>query len=1031
MADDKELQYISALQDFSKSLGYLVDSIKKQVKSEQDGFKDSLAASKEQVEYMMEMAKDLKVVSETTASTKSNTEQILDIVKGIKKEKKSGIWDKLSGAKDKTKSVAEGIKTIALMAGAILAIGTAFKIIGEVDFTSVLALSIALPLMATAFNMVGESVSDPKEAASIAFSMVIMSAGVAASGAILSLMPSLTFMQMVSVVAVSIAMGVAMYALAEAADELSPKRISSLYKMIPAMPLAAAGIALSGLALSNMPLITMPQFLSAIGVGVAMGASMIPLAIAANALGNNVGKMYGLAILMPVMAGAIYASALILQDVPEIDFINTIKASLGITAASVIFGAGLWALDKLGVNIGMAAKGVIAMTIVAGGILATSHILAAGNYSNAPTLDWSLNAGAALLGGGLLAAGMGMFIGQIVPGVFAMTLVAGGIMATSHILAMGDYSNGPSLDWAMGTGATLAGFGLTSVAMGIVMLTGVGAIALVAGIGGMALVAGGLVEVSKIIKGGDYSGGPSIEWSQGVGTALMTFANTLSIMSPGIVDMMFGESLDGRIKQMVALGDALKLVSIAVKGGTYTGGPSAKWSEGVGIAMMSFVNTLDALNPGVIDMMFGESMNSRIKQIVDLGGALKQVSFKVKGGTYTGGPSKEWAEGVGLSLMYFANALDEIKPGIFDRLLGDSMEGNIAGLVSLGGALHSIGEAVGKDNSVYSGGPDKRWAEGVGLSLAAFAGALDVIKPGFFASLLGDTLQSQVDGMITIAGALPRIGRAIGKDTSMYQGGPTEAWAKGVGGSVTAFANAIVSLSDEGIDAEDLSEWLPAIMRMAPVLGTFGKLLNGIKFDSYPSTEWVDGITKFMSSFSDLDVVDDAEDASKQIMMLSRSYINLAGSINLLGKSLQSVKAAPDLTGIYGGLVTLSLVDSDNLESTLDTLNNKKDEFQNVLSMIQAQSQVKIDENTFAFNKDKSTPETTQAKSNATGLKASSQVSEPIKTQPKATIEQPKTDKQEALLSQLVQLMGQMTSVLSEIADNTSTKIHDSDIITN
>lgn len=966
MADDKELQYISALQDFSKSLGYLVDSIKKQVKSEQEGFKDSLAASKEQVEYMMEMAKDLKVVSETTASTKSNTEQILDIVKGIKKEKKSGIWDKLSGAKDKTKSVAEGIKTIALMAGAILAIGGAFKIIGEVDFTSVLALSIALPLIATAFNMVGESVGDPKEAASIAFSMVIMSAGVAASGAILSLMPSLTFMQMVSVVAVSIAMGVAMYALAEAADELSPKRISSLYKMIPAMPLAAAGIALSGLALSNMPLITMPQFLSAIGVGVAMGASMIPLAIAANALGNNVGKMYGLAILMPVMAGAIYASALILQDVPEIDFINTIKASLGITAASVIFGAGLWALDKLGVNIGMAAKGVIAMTIVAGGILATSHILAAGNYTNAPTLDWSLNAGAALLGGGLLAAGMGMVIGQIVPGVFAMTLVAGGIMATSHILAMGDYSNGPSLDWAMGTGATLAGFGLTSVAMGIVMLTGVGAIALVAGIGGMALVAGGLVEVSKIIKGGDYSGGPSIEWSQGVGTALMTFANTLSIMNPGIVDMMFGESLDGRIKQMVALGSALK-----------------------------------------------------------------QVSFKVKGGTYTGGPSKEWAEGVGLSLMYFANALDEIKPGIFDRLLGDSMEGNIAGLVSLGGALHSIGEAVGKDNSVYSGGPDKRWAEGVGLSLAAFAGALDVIKPGFFASLLGDTLQSQVDGMITIAGALPRIGRAIGKDTSMYQGGPTEAWAKGVGGSVTAFANAIVSLSDEGIDAEDLSEWLPAIMRMAPVLGTFGKLLNGIKFDSYPSTEWVDGITKFMSSFSDLDVVDDAEDASKQIMMLSRSYINLASSINLLGKSLQSVKAAPDLTGIYGGLVTLSLVDSDNLESTLDTLNNKKDEFQNVLSMIQAQSQVKIDENTFAFNKDKSTPETTQAKSNATGLKASSQASETIKTQPKATIEQPKTDKQEALLSQLVQLMGQMTSVLSEIADNTSTKIHDSDIITN
>jgi hypothetical protein len=1025
-----EFQYVAALQDFSKSLKYFIDSVKSQVENENKNFKDSISATQEQAKMMMEMAEELKVVSQTTAATKTNTEQILDIVKGIKQEKKKGIWDKLSSAKDKTKSMAEGIKTISLMAGAILAVGTAFKIVGEVDFKSVLALAVALPLVATAFNTIGETSQDPKDSAKTALSMIIMSVGVAASGAIMSMMPSLSFQQMISVVAVSVAMGISMYALAEAADEIGSNKIKSLYAMIPALPLVAGAIVLSGMALSQMPTVGFQQFVSAAGVGLAMGISMIPLAYAADAVKGRVGNMYALTALMPIIAGAIYASALILENVPEIDVAKTIKTSIGVTASLVIFGAGVWAFDKmginmsnavkgigsmiivaggiyatalilqdvpeidvakiiktslgaaaslvifgagiwvfdkLGINLSSAIKGVATMSVVAGGIWAVSHILANADYTGAPPLEWSLNTGVALLGAGLLAAGMGMLIGQIIPGVFAMTAVAGGIWAVSQILSAGDYSNGPSLDWALGTGAALGGFGIGAIGLGIVMLTGVGAIALVAGIGAMTMVAGGLVATAAIIKKGDFTGGPSIEWSRGVGMALMTFANTLS-----------------------------------------------------------------ALNPGIVDMLFGATMESRIKSVVSLGDALKQVSFKVKGGDYTGGPSKEWSEGVGMALMLFANALNEIKPNIFERLLGDTMEGNMAGLITMGGALHSIGVAVGSDNSVYSGGPDKRWAEGVGLSLAAFAGALENIKPGFFDSLLGDTLQSQVDGMITIAGALPKIGMAIGKDTSMYTGGPSKAWAEGVGGSVTAFAAAMVAFSDEGMDTEDITDMIPTIMALAPLMAYFGKTMNGVKFDNYPSEEWVSGITKFMDSFSELDMVDDAADAAKQIMLLSRSYISLAGSIGLLGKSLQTVKTAPDLTGIYGGLVTLSLIDSDNLESTLTTLNDKKDEFQSVLSMIQAQSSVKIDENTFAFNKDKSEAKSNTATNNQASVKTTSSAPATVKAQPKpAASSDNKPDKQEKLLNQLVQLMGQMNGVLGEIADNTSQKIHESSVISN
>jgi hypothetical protein len=960
-----EFEYIAALQDFSKSLKYFVDAVKNQVEGESENFKSTVEATKEQAKIMMEMAEELKVVSETTSATKSNTEQILNIVKGIKQEKKSGIWDKLSSAKDKTKSMAEGIKTITLMAGAILAVGTAFKIVGEVDFKSVLALAVALPLVATAFNTIGETSKDPKESAKIAMSMIIMSVGVTASGAIMSMMPSLSIGQMISVVAVSVAMSAAMFGLAYAADKLSIKEIMGLAAISLALPAIAWGITAAGNILQGMPTVGFKEIVSAGAVGVAMGIALIPLSMAADLIGDGMVGLLALSVAMPLVAAGIYASALILQNVPEIDLINTIKSTLGITAAVVIFGAGIWVYEKLGITAGTAAKGAIAMTVVAGGIWAVSHILANADYSVSPPLEWSLNTGVALLGAGVLAAGMGMLIGQIVPGVIAMTLVAGGIWAVSQILSSGDYSNGPSLDWALGTGAALGGFGIGAVGLGIVMLTGIGAIALVAGIGAMTMVAGGLVATAAILKQGDFTGGPSIEWSQGVGLALMTFANTLS-----------------------------------------------------------------ALNPGIVDMLFGATMESRIKSVVSLGDALKQVSFKVKGGDYTGGPSKEWSEGVGMALMLFANALNEIKPNVFERLMGDTMEGNMKGLISLGGALHSIGQAVGSDSSVYTGGPDKRWAEGVGLSLTAFASALDNVKPGLFDRLFGDTLQSQIDGMIAIAGALPKIGMAVGKDTSMYTGGPSESWAKGVGGAVTAFATAMVAFSDEGMDTDDILEMIPTIMSLAPLMAFFGKTMGGVKFDNYPSVDWVDGITKFMESFSELDVVDDAADAAKQIMLLSKSYVMLAGSISVLGKALQTVQTAPDLTGIYGGLVTMSLIDSDNLSDTLDTLNEKKDEFQSVLGMIQAQSSVKIDDSTFAFNKDK--PDTKQTNT-PTATKTSAVVSSPtaVKAQPKpaATVTQP--DKQEKLLNQLVQLMGQMNGVLGEIADNTSQKIHETNIIGN
>lgn len=759
---DKENDYIDALQDFSKSLQYFVDSIKSQVAKGND-VKGAVGSSIEQAKAMADMAEELKVVSANTTATKSNTEEILEIVKGIKQEKKSSLVDKLVGAKDKTKSVAEGIKSIVLMAGAVLAIGMAFKIIGEVDFTSVLALAVALPLIAGAFNSIGEDSPDPKDSAKTAMSMIIMSAAVALSGGILSLMPELTFKQMGTAIAVSIAMGISMFALAEAADALSGK-VAGIYKITPAMPLIAA---------------------------------------------------------------AIYASALMLQNLPEVDFMKTITTTLGITGALVIFGAGIWVFDELGITISSALKGSLVMTIIAAAILATSYILGAGDYTNSPPLDWSLNTGVALLGGGLIAMGLGLGISLIIPGVLGMLAVAGGILAVSYILGAGEYKNYPSLDWAEGVGLSMGAFGLSAVALGFVMLTGVGALALIAGIAAMAGIAAGLVIVAGIIGTGTYSGGPTEEWAKGVGMALASFTSAVSAISPSGWDLLSGNTMQDKIKALIQIGSALPIIATAIAGGNYTGGPGSEWGEGVGA-------------------------------------------------------------------------------------------------------------------------------------------------------------------------------------------------------SVAGFANAIAKMSD--VDLSQLSVLIMAVTPIAGLMKYFATQLAGVNFTSYPTTEWITGMTTFMDSFMNLKVVDNAGDAARQILMLSASYFMLSKSISALGQSLSTITTAPDLTGIYGGLVTLSLIDKDHLADTLDLLNNKKDQFKSVLAMIQAQSSVTIDESSFAFNKDKSEAKSTSPSSSPNVKSVNSNTA--IKAQPIPTAPV-KVDKQEKLLSQLVSIMGQVNDVLGEIADNTANKIHGSSVISN
>ena len=135
--------------------------------------------------------------------------------------------------------------------------------------------------------------------------------------------------------------------------------------------------------------------------------------------------------------------------------------------------------------------GGLATLIVAGTIMISSHILALGNYDEYPSTDWAAGVGLSMLSFGLstLAFGLailatgGIGLVAIAAGGLATLIVAGSIMASSHILAGGDYGSYPPIDWAAGVGLSMLSFGLPILALGtaILLSAGLGLLAIYAG----------------------------------------------------------------------------------------------------------------------------------------------------------------------------------------------------------------------------------------------------------------------------------------------------------------------------------------------------------------------------------------------------------------------------------------------------------------------------------------------------------------------------------------------------------------------
>jgi len=114
----------------------------------------------------------------------SNQKKIISIISKKQESNRSGEFGRISDPTQQ-KGIKDGVKMVVLIAAGVLAMGFAFKLIGNVDFKSVIALSLAMPLLALSFERVSKIKGDVKQLSINIIGLVLLAGAIVISSKIL------------------------------------------------------------------------------------------------------------------------------------------------------------------------------------------------------------------------------------------------------------------------------------------------------------------------------------------------------------------------------------------------------------------------------------------------------------------------------------------------------------------------------------------------------------------------------------------------------------------------------------------------------------------------------------------------------------------------------------------------------------------------------------------------------------------------------------------------------------------------------
>ena len=601
---------LGALNNLSDALSEIADLM-----SQKSSEKDS-DASKALIGG--DLTEQINGINEGIKSIKSDTTKILSnqaTIMGMAKEKgdKDDIAAKVGGDANKQSMIKDGLSTILLIGVAVVALGAAFNLIGDVDFGSVIALSIAIPILALSFMKVNEKMKeskfDPKkDGINLLLTMLGISLAVVATSYLLGLVKPVGLAQLGTTVLIAGMFAAIGFSLSNILDGFKDVSIGDALKSSMLMPLLFPAIALAIVGSSYLLGQVQPVGLAQLLTALAISVLFVPLGFAAGmmlesfkdiSLDTAIVTMAAVPIVMVALSYAIVESSKFLSGVETIglgQFITSLAISL--LFIPLAFAAGTLIKMTKGINMEDMVTLPITMVLMSGAVMLSSHILSESAEID-PSKLWNLLLTGVTLAAISIALGGAMVLmnkmgktTDYLMGGLATLIVAGTIMVSSHILALGNYDEYPSTDWAAGVGLSMLSFGLSTLAFGLAILAtgGIGLVAIAAGGLATLIVAGSIMASSHILAGGDYGSYPPVEWAAGVGLSMLSFGlpilalGTAILLSAGLGLLAIYAGAEAVTTIAQAIVDSSNILST----GNYSGGPSLDWATSTALLLAAF-----------------------------------------------------------------------------------------------------------------------------------------------------------------------------------------------------------------------------------------------------------------------------------------------------------------------------------------------------------------------------------------------------------------------------------------------------------
>jgi hypothetical protein len=823
---------LDALNNISIGLEQLVEALNSKEESK-SGVSDALKSE--------DFITKIKSIDEGVKNLQKDTQEILKNQKTIIDLQKSASGTGVptvdaAGDPKKKETIKDGLSIILLIAAGVLAVGLAFKIIGEVDFASVIALSISLPLLAIAFEKIAK-IEDltPSKMFDVFLVTVAMSISIAVSSFILSAVQPIGILQLITIVLIGAAFAAMGFGIGKLIKDIAP--IGPLAALVaPILPLVLVAvsyaIAKSSEVLKDVQVVGVGQLFTTILIAAAF--SVISFGIGKMISGLKDASLESVLLLPLVLVAISYAivwSSNILKDVNVLEpmtLLNIILFTATLALSSFLFGLLIFGLDKLNVTLGKAIVGGLSTIAISGAIMASSLIISEGKYDKYPSLGWSLGVALSLGAFSLAVAGLGSMatsgIGAlaIAAGAISAIVVAGTIAVSSHILNEGIYEKYPTFGWSLGVGMSLGAFGLGALALGtaIVATGGLGALAIGVGLGAVVIIAESIVKTSEILAGGTYEGGPNKEWAEGISIALGAFSPVYKmLMAAGLLDLIgvggVGPEDFSKAITTVSGGIVEAAKFFAESDGVFNPekAPKKEWAEGVGLAI------------GAFSPVYGILMN------------------------------QSWF-GKGVKVEDFTNGIDVITKGIIQ-------------------SAKTFGEAEAVFNPEKA--PKKEWAEGVSLAIGAFAPIFDLINNSTFSGAAVNTL---LRGISSITSSIVSVSNKLANGN--YSFTIPDTFLTNIAKNIKSYVGLL-----EWLDEKDVKT------------GTFG-------------------VNKYATG----------------IIQIANAYGKLNSSLSNLSSTIQNIEVEKlsALKNLTGSIVLMSLMDSTQFETMMDSLEKKAKVFVDVIN---------------------------------------------------------------------------------------------------